>query len=200
MRAGPSASAIVCSTARFNETNLFSATRSLRATLEATNCGIRASDTGPNAKQQMNATQMRRRTFPFETHTSRRTRLAKLAQIETGMAASVPAAIANGEYARSIASVRGKIEKPLNKPTNEPTIDMAAIRSQFRLDKRVPKILTPATIVNGVHKKGRSRFGSMITGHQHNAVPMRVATIKSLSLDMKPLNWKLSKFIEVAPQ
>src|ERR1035437_7209345 len=101
MRAGPSASVIVSSTARFNETNLSSATRSLRATLEATNSGVRPSDTGPNDKQQIKAAHMILRTFTFETDTSRRTRLTKLAQIETGMANSAPVATAIGEYARA---------------------------------------------------------------------------------------------------
>src|ERR1035441_1238291 len=115
MRAGPSASVIVSSTARFNETNLSSATRSFRVTLDATNSGVRAIDTGPNARQHIKAIQMIRRTFASETNTPRRTRLTKLAQIETGMAHSVPVATANGEYARSMLSVRGKVIKPLNK-------------------------------------------------------------------------------------
>src|ERR1700723_2116356 len=109
MRTGPSASVKVCSTACFNETNLFSATRSLRATLEAASSGVRASVIGPNATLQTKTTQITRRLFSFDTTRFRRTRLTKLAQIEIGMASNVPVAIAIGEYARSMLSVRGKV-------------------------------------------------------------------------------------------
>src|ERR1039458_3537755 len=200
MRRGSPDSALVRSTASFNESNLFAASRSLRATLYETRGGVSATTTGPNATQHMNATQTARRLLSFDADSLRPTRLATS---DTKTAASVWTMTMYPINDAAIGSVGYQIAKPAHSPTNVPKDDAIRKRSQRPPDSAAADPVKSAINANGSQQISKdaigsqhckSRLGSIITGHHHSAEPVAVRTTKSLSLHMNVPQTKGSRF------
>ena len=167
-------SAFVFSKALFSDPNLSPASVSLRAIRCLTMGGVSARVTGPNATQPSITTHIACRNTSFEMEDLR---MIKPAKSPTSITAIVKAMTIKGKRVALIGSLGGQIAIARQMPTTVLTPETSKKRGQLEGAKVIDKPVQRATQSNET-QKGKSRLGSMHTGHQDTAEQNAVSDMR----------------------
>jgi hypothetical protein len=139
-----------------------------------------ATVTGPITRHNPKRIQSKRPFFIFGEDSFR---IVRLAIRDTAPAAATVTMITNGRNPAASGSVDGQMMALATRPANVPADEARRTRSQSPPERMAEIAVNKATTINGDHC-GKSRLGTIVTGHQHIAEPAAVRITKSAFLCM----------------